>query len=251
MLPPGAPEGTYAAPVTATVTTGPAKLSDEAGAARANLSVPAGALPAGTTLSLAGVKDARALENEVPAGQSYLISFAVSWSTPDGTSPVASKPITMTIVDPVIMAGDTIYALTSTGVRAVGTATANGAATVTFTSDPAFVVAGVPRLATVGMLGSLKGSSVEVGVACVAGTRCAGTASLSVVVGPARAKRNVLFAKGDFAVDGGRTGHLSLSVTSAGRTLLRSGGGRLEQLTANLTINLVGGKKSQHRVIVR
>ena len=88
--------------------------------------------------------------SEVPAGQSYLTSFAVSWAATDGTSPKASQPITMTITDPAIKAGDTIYALTSTGVRAVGTASINGQATVTFTSDPAFVVAAVPRLGTVG-----------------------------------------------------------------------------------------------------
>jgi hypothetical protein len=251
VLPPGAPRGAYAAPVTATVTTGPAKLSDTAGAARANLSVPAGALPAGTTLSIAAVKDASALKSEVPAGQSYLTSFAVSWVTPDGTSPVASKPITMTITDPAIKAGDTIYALTSTGIRAVGTATTNGEATVTFTSDPAFVVASVPRLGTVGTQGSLKGSSVQVGVACAAGTRCTGTASLSVAVSKSGAKRNVLFAKGDFALNAGRTGHLSLFVSGAGRTLLRSGGGKLEELIGKLTITLVGGKKSEHRVVVR
>ena len=79
MLPPGAPKGAYAAPVTATVTTGPTALSDNAGGASADLSVPAGALPAGTTLSIAAVKNAAALMSEVPAGQSYLTSFAVSW----------------------------------------------------------------------------------------------------------------------------------------------------------------------------
>jgi hypothetical protein len=120
-----------------------------------------------------------------------------------------------------------------------------------FTSDPAFVVAGVPRLGTVGAQGSLKGSSIQVGVSCAAGTRCTGTARLSVAVGRAGAKRNVLFAKGDFALNGGRAGHLSLSVSGAGRTLLRSGGGKLEELTGNLTIALLGGKKSEHRVVVR
>ena len=99
----------------------------------------------------------------------------------------------MTITDPAIKAGDTIYALTSTGIRAVGTATTNGQATVTFTTDPAFVVAAVPRLGTVGGQGALKGSSVEVGVACAAGTRCTGTASLSVAVGERRGQ-----AKCDF-----------------------------------------------------
>lgn len=226
-------------------------MSDTAGGASVDLSVPAGALPAGTTLSIAAVKDAVALKSEVPAGQSYVTSFAVSWVAPDGAVPEASKPITMTITDPAIKAGDTIYALTSTGIRAVGTATINGQATVMFTTDPAFVVAAVPRLGTVGALGSLKGSSVEVGVACAAGTRCAGTASLSVAVSKPAPKREVVFAKGSFALSAGRSGHLSLSISGTGRTLLRSGGGKLEELTGNLTIALLGGKKSEHRVVVR
>jgi hypothetical protein len=47
----------------------------------------------------------------------------------------------MTVTDPSIVAGETIYALTSTGLVAVGHATQNGTATITFTTDPLFVVA--------------------------------------------------------------------------------------------------------------
>jgi hypothetical protein len=249
-LPPGAPEGAYAAPVTAMVTTGPTALSDTAGGARANLSVPAGALPAGTTLSIAAVKNAAALMREVPAGQSYLTSFAVSWVAADGTSPTASQPITMTITDPAIKAGDTIYALTSTGIRAVGTATTNGRATVSFTTDPAFVVAAVPRLGTVGGQGALKGSRVHVAVTCAAATRCTGLASLNVAVSAAGAKRSVVFATGHFALGSGRAGALSLPVSRAGRKFLR-GATTGEVLVGNLTITLLGGKKSEHRVVVR
>ena len=83
----------------------------------------------------------------VPAGQSYIASFAVSWLTPNGTSPTASAPLSMTIVDPSIRAGDTIYLLTPHGLKAVGTATRDGAVTVKFTTDPAFVVAAVPKVA--------------------------------------------------------------------------------------------------------
>ncbi|MHB1209392.1 MAG: hypothetical protein ACYC1I_06750 [Acidimicrobiales bacterium] len=46
----------------------------------------------------------------------------------------------MTISDPSIKAGDTIYVLTATGLKAVGTATKDGSASVTFTADPVFVV---------------------------------------------------------------------------------------------------------------
>jgi hypothetical protein len=251
VLPPGAPKGAYTVAATATVATGPTALAGTAGNANAHLSVPAGALPAGTVLSIDVVKDASALKRQVPPGQSYLISFAVSWVAPDGTSPVASKPVTMTIVDPAIMAGDTIYALTSTGIRAVGTATTNGTATVSFTSDPAFVVAAVPRLGAVGTRASLRSARIEVGVACAAGTTCTGTASLSVTVGKAGAKRNVPFAKGKFVLGAGQSGHLSLSVSGAGRTLLRSGGGKLEELSGKLTIALLGGQKTEHRIVVR
>lgn len=251
VLPRGAPEGAYAAPVSATVAAGPTALSDRAGGASAEVSVPAGALPTGTTVSIAAVKNAAALMSEVPAGQSYITSFAVSWATADGTSPQASQPITMTFTDPAIKAGDTIYALTSTGIRAVGTATTNGQATVTFTSDPAFVVAAVPRLATVGGQGALKGDRVQVALTCAAGTRCSGTASISVAAGKAGAKRSVVLAAGHFALGGGRPGSLSLPVSAAGRQLLRSGAGNGTGLAGNLTITLLGGKQSEHRVSVR
>jgi hypothetical protein len=68
-------------------------------------------------------------------------SFAISWQAPNGTSPSALTPITMTITDPSITAGETIYQLTSKGLVAVGSATQNGTATITFSSDAVFVVA--------------------------------------------------------------------------------------------------------------
>jgi hypothetical protein len=92
-------------------------------------------------VSVYPITDSSTLASDVPAGQSYVLSVAVSWETSVDTSPTASTPITMTITDPGIKAGDTIYALTSTGLVAVGTATVDGSATVTFSSDPVFVVA--------------------------------------------------------------------------------------------------------------
>jgi outer membrane protein OmpA-like peptidoglycan-associated protein len=103
--------------------------------------VPVGALPIGTTVSAYPIIDTSSLAPLVPSGQSYVIAFAVSWQTTGGASPSASTPLTMTITDPSIVAGDTIYELTSTGLVAVGTATANGSAVVRFSDDPVFVVA--------------------------------------------------------------------------------------------------------------
>ena len=81
------------------------------------VTVPAGAFPAGTTVSIFPVKDRAALVSKMPPGQSYLISFAVSWVAPNGTSPAANPPVTLTITDPEIKVGDAIYALTSKGLQ--------------------------------------------------------------------------------------------------------------------------------------
>ena len=89
--------------------------------------------------------NAAALSSGIPSGSSYVVSFAVSWEAPDGTSPSAISAITMTITDPSIVAGDVIYEVTSTGLQAVGTATVDGSVTITFTNDPTFVVSSAPR----------------------------------------------------------------------------------------------------------
>jgi hypothetical protein len=49
----------------------------------------------------------------------------------------------MTVNDPGIRPGDTIYELTSSGLVAVGYSNRLGIATITFTNDPLFVVAAV------------------------------------------------------------------------------------------------------------
>jgi hypothetical protein len=131
----GTPNSGTASSTTATT------LRQSSGGATGTVTVPAGALPAGTTVSVYPITNTSTFTADVPAGQSYVLSFAVSWETPSNTSPTANTPITMTITDPSIKAGDTIYELTSTGLVAVGTATVEGLATVTFSSDPVFVVA--------------------------------------------------------------------------------------------------------------
>ncbi|MGA3362467.1 MAG: hypothetical protein ABSD82_10605, partial [Solirubrobacteraceae bacterium] len=119
----------------------PLTLSSSAGPGTAVVSVPAGALPTGTVISVYPLVDAAPLAAAVPAGQSYVVSFAISWLAPGGTSPAATSPITLTVSDPSITAGETIYDLTSSGLVDVGFATENGVATITLTRDPVFVVA--------------------------------------------------------------------------------------------------------------
>jgi hypothetical protein len=131
----GAPTSVNASP------TVPVTISQISGGASAAVTVPAGALPSGTTVSVYPVIDAAPLVAEVPAGQSYVVSLVVAWQAPDGTSPVAAAPITMSVSDPGIKAGDTIYEVTTAGLEAVGTATVDGTATITFSSDPTFLIA--------------------------------------------------------------------------------------------------------------
>ena len=132
----------YGTPVSGTASsTAVTTVTESSSGVSVTVTVPAGALPAGTTVSVYPITDTSTLTADVPAGKSYVLSFAVSWKTSSDTSPVASTPITTTITDPSIKAGDTIYELTSIGLVAVGTAAVDGSATVTFSSDPVFVVA--------------------------------------------------------------------------------------------------------------
>jgi hypothetical protein len=109
--------------------------------------VPAGALPSGTTVSVYPVVDTAPLVAKVPAGQSYVVSLVVAWQAPDGASPVATAPITMSVSDPGIKAGDKIYEVTTAGLVTVGTATVDGSATITFSNDPTFLIAATIQVA--------------------------------------------------------------------------------------------------------
>jgi hypothetical protein len=92
---------------------------------------------------------------------------------------------------------------------------------------------------------------VQVAVTCAAGPKCSGTASFSVALGNAGAKRSVLLAAGHFALNAGKAGAISLPVSKAGRQLMRLGTGTRPDVAGNLTIALLGGKKTEHRVTVR
>jgi hypothetical protein len=104
------------------------------------ISVPAGALPTGTTVSEYPVTNSTALGSEVPTGQSFVVALAVTWQTPSGTSPESTTPLTIAITDSTIVVGDPIYVATSSGLTPVGNATSAGSVTVIFETDPVFVV---------------------------------------------------------------------------------------------------------------
>jgi hypothetical protein len=141
-LPPsGVPAADFGSPASVSVSaTQSVTDTVTSGTSSSVVTVPMGALPAGTTVSTYPITDTASLQTQVPPGNSYVASIAVSWSVPVGTSAVATIPITLTITDPNIKAGDVIYEVTLAGLTKVGTATVDGSVTITFTTDPIFMV---------------------------------------------------------------------------------------------------------------
>jgi large repetitive protein len=139
--PSGVAATSYGTPVSGSVTSGaPLSATLTSGSASDVVTVPTGALPKGTVVSVYPITTTSALVPLIPSGQTYVTSLAVSW-TSAGTSPLSTSPITLTITDASILVGDTVYQLSLAGsLTSVGTATANGSVTVTFSSDPVFVV---------------------------------------------------------------------------------------------------------------
>jgi hypothetical protein len=147
--PSGIAASSYGTPVSGSVTSGaPLTVTVTSGSATGAVTVPSGALPAGTVVSVYPITTTSALLPLIPSGQTYVASVAVSWAS-SGTSPAATAPVTLTITDPSIAVGDTVYELSSAGaLTSVGTATAAGSITVTFSSDPVFVVTSAKPLIT-------------------------------------------------------------------------------------------------------
>ncbi|HEY4938577.1 MAG TPA: hypothetical protein VIJ69_06075, partial [Actinomycetota bacterium] len=140
--PPGAPPAAYTVVAATGVYHAANGLTIGTGQSSPNatLAIPPGVLPEGTIVTIyAG--NASVIAGLLPAGQSYLASFAVSWAAPDGSSPNASSPLSLKISDARIGPRDLLYQTTATGIQpGTGSVTA-GSATFSFTADPGFVVA--------------------------------------------------------------------------------------------------------------
>ncbi|HET9058514.1 MAG TPA: hypothetical protein VFN61_01225 [Acidimicrobiales bacterium] len=156
------------------------------------------------------------VRKRVPSGQVFVTSFSVTWEAPDGSSPPASVPVTITITDPAIRPGDVIYMVTTKGLKAVGTATRRGVAEVSFTTDPAFVVSAVPHIAVVAGKASFAGEKIRVEVRCTTAVPCTGLGAVTTL-------RGAKLAGGHFAVRAGRTTWVSFKETSAGARIARAG----------------------------
>jgi uncharacterized repeat protein (TIGR02543 family) len=107
-----------------------------------SVSIPANALPAGTTINFDLVGNSSRAVGVLP-NVSYLVSIALSWLTGDETVPdtASDKPITVTISNATIKAGAAAYAIVNNVSTLLGTATQDGTITISITSDPEIVVA--------------------------------------------------------------------------------------------------------------
>src|SRR5205085_1635564 len=140
--PPGAPANAYTVVAASGVYRSASGLTMGTGqsSSSASLVVPPGALPEGTIVTIyAG--NATVLANLLPADQTYLASFAVSWAAPDGSAPNASSALSLTVSDPRIGPQALLYQTTATGIQPIAGSHAGGKATFSFTADPGFVVA--------------------------------------------------------------------------------------------------------------
>lgn len=219
-------------------------VRDRFGKATASVTVPEGALPAGTKVTIATAADRATLQSLVPKGQGYVTAFTAGWVTPSGTSPEASAPVTMTVEDPAIHRGNRVYELTGTAVKLVGIATVDGAIELHFTADPSFVVAVLPRLHRVARTGVHASALLRVAAWCDGGVACTGTAT--IVAPHAAHGAAVVVARGPVALGAGRGAIVDLHLTAAGRRLLDRLGHH--ETATILTVHLTGGHTSNHVV---
>jgi hypothetical protein len=161
----------FGTPSSASVTSSGATVSLGSNSVSETVTVSAGVLPPGTTLSVYPVTNPSTLD--VPSNQNYVIGVAVVWQIPPGSTP-SGAPITLTITDPAFTSVDVIYELTSSGPEPVptGDVTIDPGVSITInfpsTSDPTFIVT-QPALATQAQL-SISTRSGRVGTALALAT---------------------------------------------------------------------------------
>lgn len=213
--------GSQTASVTSATSATTLVASSKVGSAK--VVVPAGALPVGTKLAVTPIADTGTLKASVQSGptksDAYVAAFSVSWVAPNGTVPKASAPITMTITDPSIKAGDVIYALVNGTLQKVGVAKVAGSATVTFSSDPTFVVLEPPMLGLANAVGKQQGTQIGLRFRCVDGAACAGSATLNVARREHGHLAQVFVGKGSFSLGQGQLSTVSFTPTAAGTAL--------------------------------
>ena len=244
--PSGLPSADFGTPISWVVGSGSATTIEvPIGAAKVTVTIPTGALPTNTTVSFYPLERSSPVASSLPAGKSDLVSFALSWEEPGGSVPVASDPISVTIVDPRILSGDVVYQVTTAGLRAFGAAGKNGTLTLKFSDDPAVLIASNPRVSVAGPLVVTRGT-LPLTLDC-SNVGCSGSAVVDgQVVVPSKsgsrikaAKKEVLLARGSFKFGKLKRLTLHLSLGALGKSLLA--GAKIRPVVAVLKISVRGG----------
>ena len=196
-------------------------------------------------MGLAAVLSPVALIARLPAGQSYLDSFAVSWLAPDGSSPEAKSPLTIIVKDPPIKHGDIIYVLTSKGLLALGVVTTNGSAAVRFTADSDFLITNVPQLSSVAPIAHVAGAEVQLTLGCTNAVACSGLGRFSVQSSGTGSAHSIVLFEGRFNIEAGKHRLVSFAETPQGRAYLARHPAKTQ---GSLMITLLGGKRTVHSV---
>jgi hypothetical protein len=137
------PTSALGSPVSAAMNSSGLHISASYNGAAASVSVPAGALPVGTTVALYPVSSPSVLAHDVPALQSYVTSFAVLWGAPGESAPALKAPATITITDASIAAGASVSDLTTSGLSVLGTIPSAGGIALRFSGVSLFVISQV------------------------------------------------------------------------------------------------------------
>jgi uncharacterized repeat protein (TIGR02543 family) len=106
------------------------------------ITVPANALPAGTSVDVYLLVDTSHAQSLISGLHNYVMNMVVSWLAADGTVPstASGKPISVTLSDPNIKAGASVYSLVGGTATFIGVATVDGQVSVNITDDPELVV---------------------------------------------------------------------------------------------------------------
>lgn len=211
--------------VTASSTVTTTSTASSAGAS-ATVTIPAGALPAGTTVTVQPVTSTSSVATAIAAsastaGDVYVSAFSISWTAPNGSTPNATKPITMTVTDSAIQAGDVVYELVNGALQKVGVATSSGSVTITFEDDPVFIIMAPTEVALASSAVASDAKTIGVRLTCVEGTICQGHVNLNV----ARKTKGggfhqLIVATGAFKVSAGQATTVDLGITSAGKSVV-------------------------------
>jgi uncharacterized repeat protein (TIGR02543 family) len=124
----------------------PQSGSITSGSTSASVSVPAGALPAGTVVQAKYFRDTVRQSALIPGDNQYFFSVLVSWLNGSGDTATVpdtdpTKPVSVTITNSAIKAGARIYQVIGDQVTDLGVASQDGTVTVQLFEDPEIVVA--------------------------------------------------------------------------------------------------------------